>query len=99
MIVLGSWPSSVMSGEFRSRHQAQGVALPVHTVLWRRLNQPGHEAARLVHHAPFWQLGGTAVFAEDRRTCRLEYQVVCDAGWRTLHAKVTGWVCPNPIRV
>lgn len=89
-----------MWGEFPSSgHQAQGVALPVHTVLWRRLDQSGHEAARLVHHAPFWQLGGTAVFAEDRRTCRLEYQVVCDAGWRTLHAKVTGWIGSDPVKV
>ena len=36
----------------------------------RRLDRPGHEAARLVHHAPFWQLGGTAVFLLDR-PCRL----------------------------
>jgi hypothetical protein len=75
------------------------VTLPVNTVFWRRLDHPGHEAARLVHHAPFWQLGGTAVFAEDGRICRLEYQVVCDAGWRTLHAKVTGWVGGQPIKV
>ena len=34
--------------------------------MWRRLDRPGHEAARLVHHAPFWQLGGTAVFLLDR---------------------------------
>jgi uncharacterized protein len=88
-----------VSGEFRYGHLALGDALPVHTVLWRRLDQPGHEAARLVHHAPFWQLGGTAVFIEDRRICRLEYQVVCDAGWRTLHAKVTGWIGHQPIKV
>jgi uncharacterized protein len=85
--------------DFALRAPGSGDTLPVHTVLWRRLDQPGHEAARLVHHAPFWQLGGTAVFAEDRRTCRLEYQVVCDAGWRTLHAKVTGWIGAEPIRV
>ena len=33
-------------------------------VLWRRLDRPGHEAARLVFHAPLWQLTGTAVFGE-----------------------------------
>jgi uncharacterized protein len=70
----------------------------VHTVLWRRLDQPGHEAARLVHHPPFWQLGGTAVFLLDR-PCRLEYQIVCDAAWRTLHARVTGWYGPVPVKV
>jgi hypothetical protein len=77
---------------------AQGVALHADTVFWRRLDQPGHEAARLVHHAPFWQLGGTAVFAHEHRPCRLEYQVVCDAGWRTLHAKVTGWIGAQQVK-
>lgn len=70
----------------------------VHTVIWRRLDQPGHEAARLVHHPPFWQLGGTAVFLLDR-PCRLEYQIVCDAAWRTLHARVTGWYGAEPVKL
>lgn len=61
------------------------------TILWRRLDRPGHEAARLVFHAPFWQLTGTAVFAQDAVPCRLEYQVTCDPAWRTRHAHLTGW--------
>ena len=61
------------------------------TMLWRRVDRPGHEAARLVFHAPFWQLTGTAVFAEDGVPCRLEYQVTCDPSWRTRHAQLTGW--------
>jgi hypothetical protein len=60
-------------------------------MLWRRLDRPGHEAARLVFHAPFWQLTGTAVFVEDAAPCRLEYQVTCDPSWRTRHAQLTGW--------
>lgn len=69
-----------------------------HTAMWRRLDHPGHDAARLVHHAPFWQLGGTAVFLLDR-PCRLEYQIVCDAAWRTLHGRVSGWYGAEPIKV
>ena len=61
------------------------------TMLWRRLDCPGHEAARLVFHAPFWQLTGTAVFADGGTPCRLEYQVTCDPSWRTRHAQLTGW--------
>lgn len=70
----------------------------VHTAFWRRLDRPGHEAARLVHHAPFWQLGGTAVFLLDRPS-RLEYHIVCDAAWRTLHGRVTGWYGADPVKV
>lgn len=61
-------------------------------VIWRRVDQPGHEAARLIFHDPFWQLSGTTVFAQEGEACRLEYLVVCDTGWRTLHARVNGWV-------
>ena len=70
----------------------------VETAIWRRLDPPGHEAARLVHHAPFWQLGGTAVFLLDR-PCRLEFQLVCDAAWRTLHGRVSGWYGAEPVKV
>jgi len=61
------------------------------TVLWRRLDRPGHEAARLVFHAPFWQLGGTAVYVEAGEICRIEYRITCDADWTILHADLRGW--------
>jgi hypothetical protein len=70
----------------------------VETAMWRRLDHPGHEATRLVHHAPFWQLGGTAVFLLDR-PCRLEFQIVCDAAWRTLSGRVSGWFGAEPVKV
>ena len=60
-------------------------------VLWRRLDQPGHDSARLVFHDDQWHLAGTAVFVEAREPCRLDYRVVCDASWRTLAASVAGW--------
>jgi hypothetical protein len=66
------------------------VANPV--ILWRRRDQPGHEYAQLLWRAPSWHLIGTAVFAHARQPCRLDYEVVCDAAWRTLSARVSGWV-------
>jgi hypothetical protein len=67
--------------------------------LWRRLDQPGHDAARLVFHEPFWQLGGMAVFLHEGEACRMEYAVVCDAGWQTRHAWVAGWLGSRRIRL
>ncbi len=29
--------------------------------LWRRLDQPGHDGARLIRHGDAWQLAGTAL--------------------------------------
>jgi hypothetical protein len=60
----------------------------VRTILWERLDQPGHESARVSDHV----LEGCAVFAEAGRPCRLDYRIECDPAWRTLVARVTGWV-------
>jgi hypothetical protein len=63
-----------------------------HTVLWRRLDQPGHEACRLTSLENDCQVSGTAVFAHERQACRLDYSIACDTGWQTLSAEVWGWV-------
>src|SRR5712692_10326957 len=69
------------------------------SIMWRRLDTPGHEAARLFRRQSEWHLNGTAVFASDLRPCRLDYLVVCGADWRTLLARVTGWVGETVIDV
>jgi hypothetical protein len=66
--------------------------VPSTSILWRRLDQPGHEAARLTENAAGAVIDGTAVFSESGRACRLDYQVVCDATWRTVSARVSGWI-------
>ena len=62
------------------------------SILWRRLDQAGHEAARLVETASGYALDGSAVFAEAGAPCRLNYRIVCDANWRTGSANVHGWI-------
>lgn len=61
-------------------------------ILWRRLDRPGHEFARLTLQESTRCLSGTAVFLWDRQPCRLEYLVICDARWRTMTGRVTGSV-------
>src|SRR5262245_26300222 len=64
-----------------------------HSILWRGVDQPGHEACRLYRLDTKWCLEGTAVFlSEDRRPCRLSYRVICDSNWKTLAGTVSGWV-------
>jgi hypothetical protein len=60
------------------------------SILWRRLDVPGHEIGRLVRRDDAWELFGTAVFAHESGPCRLDYSVRCDSGWRTTSARVTG---------
>ena len=62
------------------------------TALWKRLDEPGHDAARLSHESRRWHIAGTAVLARERRPCRLDYDVVCDEGWHTMSASVSGWL-------
>ena len=64
-------------------------------VIWRRLDRPGHESARLVDR----NLSGTAVFLYESQPCRLDYLVVCDADWRTVSGRVSGWVGEGAIEV
>lgn len=62
------------------------------TILWRRVDRPGHESARVSPDASGWLLAGGAVFAHEGRPCRLDYRVLCEYGWRTRGAMVRGWV-------
>ncbi len=60
------------------------------SILWRRLDLPGHEIGRLVRRDDRWELSGTAVFVHETRPCRLDYRVVCDSGWHTSAAHICG---------
>jgi hypothetical protein len=63
------------------------------SILWRRLDRPGHEFAHLELREGSWRLEGTAVFAhEEDQACRLDYAIRCDARWRTRATQVSGWI-------
>lgn len=70
---------------------------PIATVLWQRLDLPGHEICTLRARGSGWELAGTAVFAHAREPCRLDYRVLCDGDWRTTAARVRGQVGPREI--
>jgi uncharacterized protein len=69
------------------------------SILWRRLDCPGHEAARLFFQDDCWNLQGTAVFSHQRFPCRLDYHIVCDLRWHTRSASVVGWVGDRLIEI
>lgn len=72
---------------------------PSRCILWRRLDQPGYESAQILTHGSRRHLQGTAVFAYRDQPCRLDYAVVCNSQWRTLSARVAGWVGMQAIQV
>lgn len=69
------------------------------SVIWRRVDRPGHEAARLSPQESGWRLTGTSVFASDGCPCRLDYVVVCDLDWKTLCGRVRGWLGTDLVEV
>ena len=62
-----------------------------HSLLWKRSDAEGHEAARLDGTT----LRGMMVTKE----AALAYSVVCDEAWRTISARVEGWVGERAIDV
>ncbi len=68
-------------------------------ILWRRLDLPGHDAARALREPGGWRLEGVAAFASDDGPCALAYEVRLSARWRTRSARVTGWIGHRPVRL
>ena len=69
------------------------------SIFWRRLDQPGHDSAVLREDASGAVIEGSAVFAESGRPCQLNYRVVCDSTWRTLSARVHGWLDTTAVAI
>jgi hypothetical protein len=68
------------------------------SLLWRRVDRPGHEACRLMTVRGGWRLSGTAVFDHRGLPCRLDYDIRLDAAWNTKSAAVEGWVGAKEVR-
>jgi hypothetical protein len=65
--------------------------LTPNAILWRRLDRPGYEAARLVRQDTGWLLTGNAAFKHEGWICSLTYAIHCDEGWHTTKTTITGW--------
>jgi len=62
------------------------------TILWRRLDLPGHEIVTIAPAADGWRLEGVAVLVESGRPCRIEYDIDCDLRWMTRRCAIRGHV-------
>lgn len=69
------------------------------TILWQRLDGPGHDTARLVPHGGEWRLHGVAVFESEHGPCVLDYEVRTRPDWVTTGATLRGFVGDRPVRL
>jgi len=69
------------------------------TILWERLDRPGHESARLRRRGSEHVLEGSAVFEHEGAPCRLDYLVVADDRFQTLRGTVRGWLGQRGVEI
>jgi len=66
--------------------------MTVGSILWRRLDSPGHDVCRLKQQDSGWQVDGTAVFRLGGRPALLTYAATCDLSWRARRGQIRGWI-------
>jgi uncharacterized protein len=69
------------------------------TILWRRLDVPGHDAAVLVEATGGAELRGMAVFRDEGGPTALHYRVHCSPDWQTTEGHVHGWLGARPVEL
>lgn len=62
----------------------------IESIIWRRLDVPGHEWAQGTADETESRLYGTAIFVYDGKRCCLEYLIECDADGETVSAEIVG---------
>lgn len=69
------------------------------TILWQRLDTPGHEVATIRRQVGGWFLRGVAIFAQAGTPCRVEYEIDCDTQWVTRACTLAGALGASPIHL
>jgi len=69
------------------------------TVVWRRLDRPGREAASVRRIWSGWRLFGTVELEHDGQKVCLSHGTTCDPHWRTRDCEVTGFIGDAPVAV
>ncbi|TIP30282.1 MAG: hypothetical protein E5X67_02260 [Mesorhizobium sp.] len=65
--------------------------------IWRRTDEPGHDAAQLKQTDLGWLLNGAAVYLSDAGPARLDYTVQLAEDWTTRSGSVRGFIGPQSV--
>lgn len=69
------------------------------SLLWKRLDCPGHEACRMTVSLDGTCIEGRAVFADPAGVASLSYTAELDPDWHTRTARVAGWAGKSAIDI
>jgi hypothetical protein len=67
------------------------------TIVWRRLDLAGHDAATIRPIDDGWLIAGVAIVVESARPCRVDYDVDCDTSWVTRRCSLRGYIGATPV--
>jgi hypothetical protein len=67
--------------------------------IWRRLDGPGHDAARVTRDDAGWRLEGTAVFVHEDAPALLSYALDLHPSWATRSARIRGFLGATTVDV
>jgi len=62
----------------------------IESIIWRRIDMPGHEWAQATADEGESRLYGTAIFVYEGKPCCLEYLIECDDSGETVSVEVVG---------
>jgi hypothetical protein len=68
------------------------------SIVWRRLDEPGHDFARLVSTADGVTIHGVSVVAYDGTPSAVRFEIRCDRAWRTRAVEIDGWIGVDAVR-
>lgn len=71
----------------------------IESILWRRIDFPGHEICQLAAQDNGWTLTGTAVLNFNNMPCKLNYRILTDQSWQTISVNVDGQIGSNEVQV
>lgn len=71
----------------------------VASILWRRLDGPGHDACRVERRGLQWLVCGVAAFRHARGPASVEYSLFVDRDWRASQGRVKGAIGERPIDI
>ena len=71
----------------------------IDSVIWRRLDTPGHDSCTLRSVKSGYELDGVAVFLHGKVAACLRYRVTCSPSWKTKEATVTGTLGKKEVKV
>ena len=60
----------------------------IHTVIWRRIDKPGHEYCRLVESPTGARMSGIALLSHEKVPTYIGYDVECDVMWHAMRCKI-----------